>query len=161
MWHRPVHTLWRQLLGLMLIVFSLIASAYYYIELHTVSEALGQRETVVARSSPRPSVGPSFLSSAALLTLTKAGSPSPSPPKSKKSGTASTKSGKKTLPSGKINLATATQQQLMTLPHIGAKTAQLILAYRQVHGFHTLDELKKIKGIGPKLFETLRPYLEL
>ena len=51
----------------------------------------------------------------------------------------------------KIDLNTATKEELMRLYGIGAKKAEAILAYRQQHGpFTKLTDLSKIKGISPK-----------
>lgn len=57
----------------------------------------------------------------------------------------------------KINLNTATKQDLMLLPKIGPVTAENILAYRtQVGKFSNIEELLKIKGIGNKTFERIK-----
>jgi len=59
----------------------------------------------------------------------------------------------------KININTASRGELMKLPLIDPKTADKIIAYRNIHGsFHSINELQKIKGIGPKTVEKLRPY---
>jgi len=59
-----------------------------------------------------------------------------------------------------INLNTATQAQLETLPGIGAKAAQRILEYRQKNGsFKKPEDLMNVKGIGEKAFLKLKPYL--
>ncbi len=56
-----------------------------------------------------------------------------------------------------ININTATKEELMELPKIGPVTAERILRYREDFGnFHNIDELKNIKGIGPKTMEQLR-----
>lgn len=78
-------------------------------------------------------------------------------PKSPKSPGAAKKA-----PEGKVNLNTATVEQLQTLPKVGAKMAQRIVEYRTANkGFKTVDELRNVKGIGPKVFESLKPYLTL
>jgi len=70
--------------------------------------------------------------------------------------------GAKKAPETKVNINTATLDQLQTLPRIGAKVAQRILDYRQAHkGFKSVDELRNVKGIGPKVLENLKSYLTL
>jgi comEA protein len=62
----------------------------------------------------------------------------------------------------KIDLNTATKDDLVSLPGIGEGIAEEILLYRDEHGaFTSLDQLRKIKGIGAKKFEKLRPYIEI
>lgn len=66
------------------------------------------------------------------------------------------------LPEGKINLNTATAEQLDALPRIGPKVAQRIVDYRSEHkSFKSIDELRNVKGVGPKVLEAIRPYLTL
>lgn len=55
----------------------------------------------------------------------------------------------------KINLNTATVEQLDTLPGIGPAYATAIITYREQHPFKTIEEIKDIKGIGDKTFEKL------
>ncbi|WP_375390362.1 ComEA family DNA-binding protein [uncultured Amnibacterium sp.] len=57
---------------------------------------------------------------------------------------------------GPISLSTATAEQLETLPRIGPAMAARILAYRDAHGFATVDDLGNVGGIGPKTLEALR-----
>ena len=59
--------------------------------------------------------------------------------------------------SGKINLNSATLEDLKTISGIGEKRAQDILAYRDSNnGFTTVDELSNISGIGSKTLEKLK-----
>ncbi|MEW5765187.1 MAG: ComEA family DNA-binding protein [Acidobacteriota bacterium] len=68
----------------------------------------------------------------------------------------------KALPAGKVDLNTASAEQLATLPKIGPKMAQRIVDYRTAHkGFKTIEELRNVKGIGPKVLDGLRPHLSL
>ena len=63
---------------------------------------------------------------------------------------------------GRINLNTASVQQLQELPYIGEKRAQAIVAYRRSHGpFHSLDQLVEVADIGEKSLEAIKPYLAL
>lgn len=68
----------------------------------------------------------------------------------------------KTALQGKVNINTADASQLTLLPGIGIKTAESIVVYRgSVGPFKAVDDLVKVKGIGPKILEKLRPYLSL
>lgn len=58
-----------------------------------------------------------------------------------------------------INLNTANEASLTKVPGIGPSKAKEILNYKEQHGqFTSVDELKKIKGIGEKTFEKLKQY---
>jgi competence protein ComEA len=56
-----------------------------------------------------------------------------------------------------VDLNTATAEQLDALPGVGPATAQAILQYRQQSGsFRTVDDLARVKGIGPSKLAQLR-----
>jgi competence protein ComEA len=60
----------------------------------------------------------------------------------------------------KVNINTANQALLETLPGVGPVTAQKILAWRDAHGkFTAIAELQEIDGIGPKTMAQLEPYV--
>jgi len=60
----------------------------------------------------------------------------------------------------KVNINTASEAELETLPGIGPVTAGKIIAWRNEHGrFSTIDELQEVSGIGPKTMAQLEPYV--
>lgn len=62
----------------------------------------------------------------------------------------------------KIDLNSASKTELMSLPGIGEAMAERIMLRRDEKGkFKTINELRKIKGIGEKKFEKLKPHIEV
>ena len=56
---------------------------------------------------------------------------------------------------GKVNINTATVEELKTLKGVGDKKAEAIIEYRKKNGsFKTKEDLMKVRGIGKKLFES-------
>lgn len=54
----------------------------------------------------------------------------------------------------RININTATVEQLVTLDGIGEAYARRIVEYRKANGpFTSIDQIKEVKGIGEKTFE--------
>jgi competence protein ComEA len=72
---------------------------------------------------------------------------------------ASSRDRKVTAQEGRIDINRATAEELERLPGIGKKKAQDIIAARQPKPFATVDDLRRVKGIGPKTLEKLRPFV--
>jgi competence protein ComEA len=63
---------------------------------------------------------------------------------------------------GKININTASKEELMKVPGIGEVTASNIIDYREKNGgFNSLEDLKNIDRIGDKTFEKFREKLDI
>ena len=63
---------------------------------------------------------------------------------------------------GKANINTGIESQLVLLPGIGYKLAAEIIGYRTSNGnFKTLDDIKKVSGIGDKKFEKMRDFITM
>ncbi|WP_455258139.1 helix-hairpin-helix domain-containing protein [Peptoniphilus asaccharolyticus] len=55
----------------------------------------------------------------------------------------------------KININSATKEDLMKLPNVGEKTAQSIIKYREKTQFKKIEDIMNVPGIGEKTFESL------
>jgi competence protein ComEA len=64
------------------------------------------------------------------------------------------------LPGERIDLDRADVTEITRLPRIGPAFAQRIVAWRDQHGpFGGLARFDSVPGVGPKLLESLRPYV--
>ena len=58
---------------------------------------------------------------------------------------------------GKININTATQTELETLPGIGPATSLKIVNYRKENGnFQSIEQIKEVSGIGNAKYENIK-----
>lgn len=63
---------------------------------------------------------------------------------------------------GKLNLNTASEDQLMLLPAIGPSKAERIVTWRKKNGsFKRIADLRRVKGFGYKTFKRLEPFLDI
>ena len=62
----------------------------------------------------------------------------------------------------KVNINTASKEELDTLPGIGESTANKIINYRKENGkFKTIEEIKEVSGIGDSKFEDIKDLIEV
>ena len=63
---------------------------------------------------------------------------------------------------GKININTASKQELMSLTGIGESKAKDIVSYREKNGpFQTIEDIKKVTGIGDTIFAQIKENITL
>ena len=65
---------------------------------------------------------------------------------------------KKPLPDRPVDINRASRQELQRLPRIGRTLSQRIVEARAVRPFASVEELRRVKGIGRKILAGLRPY---
>jgi competence protein ComEA len=64
--------------------------------------------------------------------------------------------------SSRVDLNRADHTELLQLPGVGEALARRIEDYRTEHGgFRSVDELRRVAGIGPAMLERLRPFVEV
>ena len=60
-----------------------------------------------------------------------------------------------------VHLNSATETDLIQLPGVGNATARRILAFRNQHGFHRIEDIMQVPGIGPAKFARMKRCLAL
>ncbi len=62
----------------------------------------------------------------------------------------------------KVDINAASPGDLNGIPYVGPAMAREIFNYRQTHGrFENIEDLKKIKGIGPRRYERIAPHVRV
>lgn len=57
---------------------------------------------------------------------------------------------------GAVNINTATVDELKSLKGIGNAKAKAIVEYRKDQNFTSIEDIKKVKGIGAKIFDGIK-----
>jgi len=58
-----------------------------------------------------------------------------------------------------VDINKATEEEFISLKGIGPSLARRIIETRNRGSFRSIEDLRRVKGIGPKKLEALRPYL--
>ena len=59
-----------------------------------------------------------------------------------------------------LNVNVASANEMAAIPGLGEKKSQAIVKFREKHGpFGKVEDLKKVDGIGDKLFGKIKPYV--
>lgn len=127
-----------------------------------VQEAIAAAGGFLAEADPGSLNLAAVLEDGSQLTVSRMQSTQPPPPEP----TAATRGEEITLPTldrsptpegYKININTATQEELESLPMIGPVLARQIIDYRTANGpFEKIEDIVDVPGIGPKTFEVIR-----
>jgi len=64
-------------------------------------------------------------------------------------------------PARPINVNTASADELQQLPGVGPTISARIIQARELRPFQSVDELRRVKGIGVKTLEALRPFVKV
>jgi competence protein ComEA len=72
------------------------------------------------------------------------------------------RSSHKLQPGQMLNVNTASESELTSLPGVGPGLARRILDYRTENGpFQSVDDLQNVSGIGPSKFDRMAPFIRL
>lgn len=63
--------------------------------------------------------------------------------------------------SSKVDVNSASFEELLSVPGIGPKIAESIIERRKIRKFKDIYELKEVKGVGDKKIESIKRYIEV
>jgi len=114
--------------------------------------AMGGTWSRSAAAAPVAALPQQAITRPAAASLHPGDDPSEAPPK---------KGGHKQI-TGKLNLNTANEDQLMLLPTVGPSKAERIVTWRKKNGgFKRVEDLRRVKGFGYKTFKKLEAFLDI
>lgn len=143
--HLPLHLL-RPALGYL--AFAVVIA--------TVTATFLAPSTASATIAAPAHVGPSCEPSPETGLEARAAKETKTPAKAKKTR----KSASKKNLTGKLNINTATSEQLQLLPGVGPAKADRVVAFRKANGaFKRVKDLRRVKGFGYKSLQKLEKYL--
>ena len=61
----------------------------------------------------------------------------------------------------KININTSSLDELKKIPGIGESKAKSIIEYREKNKFNSIEDIKNVNGIGESLYENIKEYIEI
>jgi competence protein ComEA len=64
-----------------------------------------------------------------------------------------------TVTNGKVNINTASKEELMTLSGVGESKAIAIIDYRSKNRFNTIEDIMNVSGIGESAFAKIKEYI--
>ena len=64
-----------------------------------------------------------------------------------------------TVTNGKVNINTASKEELMTLSGVGESKAIAIIDYRSKNKFNTIEDIMNVSGIGESAFAKIKEYI--
>jgi competence protein ComEA len=95
-------------------------------------------------------------------TSSAASAPSTTAAPSATASTSSTSASSASARTGTVNINTGSAAEIGRLPRVGAKLADRIVTHRTQHGpFKRVEDLMEVKGVGEKMFVSLKPYLSV